>query len=45
MHFITGFFTLSVSFLRPQAIQSQSEIETLQKQLLFCIEEKDKLER
>ncbi|KAK2640883.1 hypothetical protein Ddye_022646 [Dipteronia dyeriana] len=32
-------------FLRMQAIHNQAEMETLQKQLEFCLEEKEKLER
>uniref|UniRef100_A0A5B7BRW2 Putative phragmoplast orienting kinesin 2 isoform X1 n=1 Tax=Davidia involucrata TaxID=16924 RepID=A0A5B7BRW2_DAVIN len=32
-------------FLRMQAIQNQSEMDTLRKKLNFCLEEKDKLER
>ncbi|KAB1226943.1 Phragmoplast orienting kinesin 2 [Morella rubra] len=32
-------------FLRVQAIQNQAELDTLQKKLEFCIEEKEKLER
>ncbi|XP_065867590.1 kinesin-like protein KIN-12E isoform X2 [Euphorbia lathyris] len=32
-------------FLRMQAIQNQSEIDTLQKQLNFCLQENEKLER
>ncbi|KAL5763630.1 hypothetical protein ACOSQ2_016224 [Xanthoceras sorbifolium] len=32
-------------FLRVQAIQNQAEMQTLQKQLDFCLEEKEKLER
>ncbi|CAL5354123.1 unnamed protein product [Camellia sinensis] len=32
-------------FLRMQAIQNQSEMDTLRKKLNFCLEEKDKFER
>ncbi|WCJ40214.1 P-loop containing nucleoside triphosphate hydrolases superfamily protein [Euphorbia peplus] len=32
-------------FLRMQAIQNQSEIDTLQKQLNFCLQENEKLEK
>ncbi|KAH0747613.1 hypothetical protein KY285_009270 [Solanum tuberosum] len=32
-------------FLRVQAIQNQSELDALHRQLVFCVDEKDKLER